>query len=189
MAALLTTHCKPGSTLGPIKLGPQLALTVYLPEPTRTSTQWALSPSRELLEGIFTGCFSTMVEHSVDIATAAMRAMQPSFPFLCCFSFVDFFVCAAFLVFTHFSCTLCALSICVYINFEMDFSCLESRQQREKMALSAAKKWRAETSAHWRQRVQGQREQQQPRADSVAKGNCINNPEKQKRARERGREG
>lgn len=98
-------------------------------------------------------------------------------------------MCAAFLVFTHFSCTLCALSICVYINFEMDFSCLESRQQREKMALSAAKKWRAETSAHWRQRVQGQRERQQPRADSVAKGNCINNPEKQKRPREReGRE-
>lgn len=37
-----------------------------------------------------------------DIATAAMRAMQPSFPFLCCFSFVDF-LCAALLVFTHFS--------------------------------------------------------------------------------------
>lgn len=114
MAALLALHCKPGSTLGPIKLGPQLALTVYLPEPTRTSTQWALSPSRELLEGIFTGCFSTMGEHSVDIATAAMRAMQPSFPFLCCFSFVDFFVCAAFLVFTHFSCTLRAFNLCVH---------------------------------------------------------------------------
>lgn len=88
-------------------------------------------------------------------------------------------------LFLPISPALCALSICVYINFEMDFSCLESRQQREKMALSAAKKWRAETSAHWRQRVQGQREQQQPQADSVAKGNCINNPEKQKKEKER----
>lgn len=115
MAALLALHCKPGLTLGPIKLGPQLALTVYLPEPTRTSTQWALSPSRELLEGIFTGCFSTMVEHSVDIATAAMRAMQPSFPFLCCFSCVGFFCVCCFSCFYPFLLhSLRAFNLCVH---------------------------------------------------------------------------